>query len=207
MQEDRIRFPSGELEMDGLYCPNRSPRAVAVTHPHPLYGGDMFNPVVEAIVAAYQKHGFGTLRFNFRGTGKSTGTYDEGLGEQDDVVAAVDFLRDQGFDEIHLSGYSFGTWVNAMALQDRLSVRQLTMVSPPVAFMEFKSQIRLPALSAVVTGSEDEIAPPHLIQPMIDEWNRHARFTIIQGADHFFFGFLDDLAATLSESIQVAGNK
>ena len=159
-------------------------------------------PVVAAIVAAYQNGGFATLRFNFRGTGKSTGTYDQGLKEQLDVSGAVDFLKGEGLQEIHLSGYSFGAWVNAMALQGTLSVQGVTMVAPPVAFIDFEERIRLPMLSAVVAGSHDAFAPPNLVRPLMKQWNPDARIEIIEGADHFFFGFLDELTRKLVEWIQ-----
>ena len=173
-----------------------------ITHPHPLYGGDMYNPVVEAILAAYHKSGFATLRFNFRGTGKSAGSYDQGIGEKEDVAGAVAFMVDHGLQTIHLSGYSFGAWVNAMALQGGLAVQGMTMVAPPVAFIDFEDGIRLPMLSAVVAGSRDEIAPPGLIRPLMGQWNPDARIDIIEGADHFFFGFLDEVTRRLVQRIQ-----
>ncbi|BBO70519.1 alpha/beta hydrolase [Desulfosarcina alkanivorans] len=197
MKEGHVRFLSGDCKMEGLYHPGHPTTAAVITHPHPLYGGDMYNPVVEAIATAYQKIGFATLRFNFRGTGKSTGTHDQGLGEKTDVVAAVAFLKADGFREIHLSGYSFGAWVNAMAVQAGLSVQGFTMVAPPVAFINFKDGLRLPMLSAVVAGSRDEFAPPDLIHPCLGQWNPDARLDIIDGADHFFFGFLDEVVRRL----------
>ncbi|WP_372678406.1 alpha/beta hydrolase, partial [Desulfosarcina sp.] len=117
MRESFIQFQSGKWEIEGFYQADHPQKGVVITHPHPLYGGDMFNPVVGAIVAAYQKSGFTTLRFNFRGAGKSTGIYDQGIGEQADVASAILFMESEGLQEVHLSGYSFGAWVNAMAVQ------------------------------------------------------------------------------------------
>lgn len=203
MREDKIIFHSGEWEIEGLYHFDNPTKGAVITHPHPLYGGDMLNPVVEAIVTAYQQRGYTTLRFNFRGTGKSTGTHDQGVGEQVDVAGAVDFLKSEGVGEIHLSGYSFGAWVNALALQGELSVQGVTMVAPPVAFIDFIDGLRLPSLSAVVAGSHDEVAPPDLIRPLMDQWSPDARIDIIDGADHFFFGFLDEVTRRLVQVIEV----
>jgi alpha/beta superfamily hydrolase len=197
MKEEKIYFPCGNLELEGLFHEGPSEKGVAVTHPHPLYGGDMFSPVVEAIASAYQKRGFATLRFNFRGTGNSTGTHDQGIGERVDVAGAVDFLNRNGCREIHLSGYSFGAWVNAMAVQDMMPVEDLTMVAPPVAFIPFDDEIRLPTLSGVVAGSRDEFAPPELIRPLMNQWNPNAKISVIDGADHFLFGFLDAVSRIL----------
>ena len=202
MSEDRIRFLSDAWEIEGLYHAGNSGKGVVITHPHPQYGGDMHNPVVAAIAAAYQKIGFTTLRFNFRGVGQSAGHFDQGIGEQDDVRDAVSFLCGRELEAIHLSGYSFGAWVNAMALQGGLAVQGMTMVAPPVAFIDFGEGIRLPMLSAVVAGGRDEIAPPGLIQPLMDQWNPDTRIDIIDGADHFFYGFLDEITRRLVQRIQ-----
>ncbi len=183
--------------MEGLYSHNPGTKAAVITHPHPLYGGDMYNPVVEAICHAYQKAGFSTLRFNFRGTGRSTGTHDDGIGEKADVASAMAFLGNEGFETLHLSGYSFGSWVNAMFLQRDVFFTALTMVAPPVAFIPFDEGIRLPSLSMVIAGSHDEFAPPEQIRPLLNKWNRSAGMEIIHGADHFFFGFLDDVTERL----------
>lgn len=201
MKEENVRFRSGGWELEGLYQAGGSAKAVVITHPHPLYGGDMTNPVVEAIAAAYQKNGFATLRFNFRGTGKSFGTHDQGMGEQADVAGGVDFVLREGFREVHLSGYSFGAWINALALQGDVSVHGLTMVAPPVAFIDFKDGIRLPMLSAVLAGSRDEYAPPDRIRPYLRQWNPAGRMDIIDGADHFFMGFLDEVTHRLAQCI------
>jgi alpha/beta superfamily hydrolase len=198
-----IAFASSCGKLEGLLHAGASKKGTVITHPHPLYGGDMYNPVVEAIETAYRRADFSTLRFNFRGAGNSGGTHDNGVGERDDVAAAVDYLRNEGVESVHLSGYSFGAWVNAMALQNGLTVDGLTMVAPPVAFIDFADGIRLPGLSKVVAGSRDEIAPPGLIRPLLAGWNREAQLEIIDGADHFFFAYLDDVTRILLTSEKV----
>jgi alpha/beta superfamily hydrolase len=200
--ETKVVLPSRCGDLEGLCDTGVSDKGVVITHPHPRYGGDMHNPVVAAIAAAYRKLGFTTLRFNFRGVGKSAGHFDQGIGERDDVRDAVSFLCDRELEAVHLSGYSFGAWVNAMALQGGLAVQGMTMVAPPVAFIDFEEGIRLPMLSAVVAGSRDEIAPPDLIRPSMGQWNPDARMDIIDDADHFFFGSLDEITRRLVQRIQ-----
>ena len=192
-----ISIQTSEVVLEGLFEKRSLERGVVITHPHPLYGGDMYSPVVEAIETAYRKAGFSTLRFNFRGSGNSAGTHDNGIGERDDIAAAVAHLRNEGVENIHLSGYSFGAWVNAMALQDGLAVNGMTMVAPPVAFIDFADGIRLPCLTKVVAGSRDEFAPPELIRSLLANWNMDAEMEIIDGADHFFFSYLDDVTRLL----------
>ena len=200
--ETKVDFPSTCGDLEGLCHAGASDKGVVITHPHPQYGGDMTNPVVEAIATAYRQLGFTTLRFNFRGAGNSAGHFDQGVGERDDVRGAVSFLCDRGLKAIHLSGYSFGVWVNAMALQGGLAVQGMTMVAPPVAFIDFEEGIRLAMLSAVVAGSRDEIAPPDLIRPLMVQWNPDARIDIIDGADHFFFDFFGEITRKLAQRIQ-----
>ena len=184
--EEKVRLRSGDFELEGLFESGRTARGIVITHPHPLYGGDKHNPVVDAIRRVYRKKDFVTLRFNFRGAGKSEGQHDNGVGEQVDVLAALSFMAKSGFDPVHLAGYSFGAWVNALTLQREGLSENLVMVSPPVAFIDFASIGRLPGLRLVVTGSRDEIAPPDAIRQMLPTWNPSAHFDIIDGSDHFY---------------------
>ncbi|MGD9242438.1 MAG: alpha/beta hydrolase [Desulfobacterales bacterium] len=184
--EKKVCFRSGDFELEGLFENGRTTRGVVITHPHPRYGGDMHNPVVDAIRRAYRMKGVATLRFNFRGAGESEGQHDNGVGEQDDVLAALSFLTESGFQPVDLAGYSFGAWVNALMLQREGRSENLVMVSPPVAFVDFASIGRLPGLRLVVTGSRDEIAPPGVIRQMLTTWNLSAHFDIIDGSDHFY---------------------
>ena len=97
MKEERVTFKSGELTLEGMIAyPDGAAgphRAAVVCHPHPLYGGSMYNNVVDAALGALHARGFATLRFNFRGVGQSEGEFDDGKGEADDAVAAVRFSR------------------------------------------------------------------------------------------------------------------
>ena len=199
--EERITFSADGLEIEGLLHPSESKEAVVITHPHPLYGGDMHNPVVEAIAGAYQDKGFATLRFNFRGTGGSQGRHDKGIGERNDVIAAVDYLRERGAQRVDLAGYSFGAWVNAHLSCESASIERMVMVSPPIAFIEFTEVDSIACLELVVTGSHDDIAPMGLVQNALPGWNPQARFEIIKGADHFYGGYLADLSEVLKESL------
>jgi hypothetical protein len=78
--DNRVRFASGPLWLEGRLDQAPGPDAVIITHPHPLYGGEMDNPVVATLAEAYQRLGYATLRFNFRGVGASEGAYDDGRG-------------------------------------------------------------------------------------------------------------------------------
>ena len=192
-----VTFTSNELAIEGRLAEGDHPKGVVITHPHPLYGGDMHNNVVAAVSRTYQKMGCPTLRFNFRGAGGSQGHYDDGIGEQEDVRAAVAYLADSGIRQIDLAGYSFGAWVNALAVNDGLKIDNMIMVSPPVAFIDFKSISNLDSLKLIVTGSRDDIAPAGMVEKLYPSWNPTAKFEVIQGADHFYCGYTNQLEAVL----------
>ena len=196
-----IHFPSDDLALEARIDQRDGTEGVVVTHPHPLYGGSMDNHVVDAVCMAYARKGFTTLRFNFRGAGRSQGSYDEGRGEQNDVRAAVAYLQDQGMVQIDLAGYSFGAWINALAITEGLQANRLVMVSPPVAFIDFAGIGALPGLHLVVTGSRDEFAPVAQIRQQMPLWNPTSVLEVIEGCDHFYSDCGPDLADTITRHI------
>ncbi len=193
MKEERVFIQAGEVKIEGMVDNAPGKKAVIVTHPHPLYGGDMSNNVVEAVVQAYRQKGYTTFRFNFRGVGQSEGNYDEGIGEQEDVRAGLSYLNGLGKSSIDLAGYSFGAWVNALGLKSFDHAKRIIMVSPPVNFIDFSFLGYDAKIQLVIAGSEDDIAPPGMIKGMLKDWNPEVHFSIIQGADHFYGGKTDEL--------------
>ncbi len=196
-------FTAGSGRLHGRLARRPGDLAVVVTHPHPLYGGSMDNTVVGTIVDAYGRCGYTTLRFNFRGVGRSEGHFDDGRGEQEDLRQAVQSLVDLGFTRIDLSGYSFGSWVNAHAVPDH-GLGAMTMVAPPAAFMDFQPGLRLPRLSLVITGGRDDFAPAALLQRLVPVWNAEARLEVIEGVDHFMVGCDGELMRRLVNGAAVA---
>ena len=188
MAEGRIFIQVEAFQIEGMLYESSGEKAVVVTHPHPLYGGDMNNNVVTSIVSAYQQKGYTTLRINFRGVGQSGGSHADGIGEQEDVRAALAYLNDLGKASIDLAGYSFGSRVNAMGIDSFDLAKRLVMVSPPVAFMDFSFMGFNSKIKLVITGSNDDIAPPAVIEELLPTWNPEAEFRVIDGIDHFYSG-------------------
>jgi len=195
--EEKIFFQSGDLQLEGLLGKGTGDCGVVVSHPHTLFGGDMYNPVVESMLKVYTSFGYTTLRFNFRGAGNSQGSFDEGMGEQTDILSAIACIKNHGIAQVDLAGYSFGAWVNALAYNRQKDIKRQVMVAPPVSFIDFESVTALSALSLIVSGSQDEYGPPELIRKMIPVWNPSAHFEVIEGADHFFFGYSGELESVL----------
>ena len=194
---EKVTFLSEGYEIEGLFIKKAEDKGAVITHPHPLYGGDMYSMVVETIAHAYNLKGYSTLKFNFRGVGNSQGRYDNGIGEQKDVLGALSCIAGMGINAIDLVGYSFGAWVNAHAVQEETVPTRMVMVSPPVGFMAFQSAVTIARLKLVITGSEDDIAPAETIQRELPNWNPDARLDIIDGADHFYGGYLRELESAV----------
>jgi alpha/beta superfamily hydrolase len=201
MVEEKIKFRSEKFQIEGLLCMQEGERGAVITHPHPLYGGSMYNHVVETLTSVYNGKGFSTLRFNFRGVGLSQGSYGQGEGEKEDVKAALRCMNQRGKRDIDLAGYSFGAWVNAKILNATSTINRAIMVSPPVAFLDFSFLSVSPKIKVVITGDRDEIAPADMVRGFIGTWNPSAHFEIIKGADHFYSARSDTLRSVLSRLI------
>jgi len=201
--EEKISIPVGQHRLEGYWQAGALGKGVVITHPHPLYGGTMNNPVVETVQRAFQQRGYASLRFNFRGVGSSQGNHDNGIGEQDDVRAAIAYVENRNVRSVDLAGYSFGAWVNSgVAADGRTSIRSMVMISPPVGFIEFENISALTSLKLVVTGSKDDIAPAEQIRDLLPAWNPDAQFEIIDGCDHFYSGHLEELESILTRYLQ-----
>ncbi len=201
--EDKITIPVGQHRLEGYWQAGALGKGVVITHPHPLYGGTMNNPVVETVQRAFQQRGYASLRFNFRGVGSSQGNHDNGIGEQDDVRAAIAYVENRNVRSVDLAGYSFGAWVNSgVVANGRTSIRSMVMISPPVGFIEFENISALTSLKLVVTGSKDDIAPAEQIRDLLPAWNPDAQFEIIDGCDHFYSGHLEELESILTRYLQ-----
>ena len=189
----RVQFLSEDIVLEGLLSLKSNKRAAIITHPHPLFGGNMHNTVVESIHRACETAGLTTLRFNFRGAGASQGIFNDGIGEQQDLSSAVDYIVQRGMNVTWLAGYSFGSWVNALAAHKPLNIQNMLMVSPPVAFLDFSDIQNISPLRWVISGSNDDIAPPSMIKKQLSKWNSKAKFINLRGADHFYMGFFEIL--------------
>ncbi len=198
--EHSVFFTAGPLRLEGQRYLASSPNAVVITHPHPLYGGEMNNPVVTTLAEVYQRRGYSTLRFNFRGVGASGGDYGGGDGERDDVRAAAAHLSGLGKTVTDLAGYSFGAWINLGLNPPLATVHRQLLVAPPVLFLDFEPAAPPPEL-AVIVGDRDRMAPLDALRALLPRWHPAARLHVVPGADHFFGTALDRLAARVEEAL------
>ncbi len=196
MEEKKVFFGQGNIHLEGLYANSGGAMGVVISHPHPLMGGDMSNSIVKTLAETLFAAGISTLRFNFRGVGKSTGTFDDGRGEQDDVLAAVSFMEEQGIREILLAGYSFGAWVNAGIL-NRRNLLPALFVSPPINLFSFDFQALRGKVGLIICGDQDPYCPTDRIKSVAAELA--CRLDIILDADHFFQSRENDLAVCIND--------
>jgi len=191
--------PMGVLE--GLLdAPPDAPRAIAVVcHPHPLQQGAMTNKVAYILARAFNDLGAACLRFNFRGVGKSAGSFDEGLGETADVLAAMDWLgaRYPGVP-LWLGGFSFGAYV-ALRAQSERPVKRLVTVAPAVERLDTVA-LKMPVCPwLLIQGDADEVVSPQAVFDWARNLPHPPSLAVLKGAGHFFHGRLNELRQTVVE--------
>jgi alpha/beta superfamily hydrolase len=178
---------------------------VVICHPHPLYGGDMYNNVLESLDEGFSTKGFTTLRFNFRSVGGSGGIYDEGEGEVRDVLAALKFLKNHINEDayIMLAGYSFGAWIVSKAAAEAKGIHGLFLVAYPFSFYETDPLKLFSGKMYFVGGTMDDISPMNnLLEfyknlPIIDKYLK------IIPTDHFYSGKGQEITEFIKENVDV----
>ncbi len=205
LNEIHITFPCGDILLEGAWhfpqATGSSP-AVIVCHPHPLYGGTMSNNVVFAICQGLAQKSIAALRFNFRGVGKSGGTFGGGITEQEDVKAAIAFaLSTPDIDpkRIGLVGYSFGASVALpVAFQDE-RVNLLALVSPAVSDSGWEQLKKYSKPKLLVVGDEDFVIPLPKFQQHLKDIPEPKQCQVISGADHFWRGYETEVAQKVAQ--------
>ncbi|MEZ5521539.1 MAG: alpha/beta hydrolase [Dokdonella sp.] len=201
-----LRGPAGGLEATSSPAegkPDGTSRGIAVIcHPHPLHGGTMHNKVVTIIERALRELGLDTLRFNFRGIGQSEGAFDDGIGESEDLAAAVAWARRvRPGAALWLAGFSFGSYV-VLRNAKRLDADALITVAPPVGRWDFDA-IDLPDCPwLVVQGEEDEVVDPQLVFDWVESLAVAPQLVRMPETSHFFHRRLMDLRGAIKNAMR-----
>ena len=189
-----IMLPSGDLALEGtLHLPADEGRfpGVVICHPHPRYGGDMYNVIVATLAQSLCAAGIAALRFNFRGVDMSEGSFDGGNGEIQDAEEALNYLslsENVDASRVGIAGYSFGAAV-AMAAASRSNLAQaiVSIACPSRVFNEMSAQeMLLPKM--LILGEHDHDFPAQQFKFMARRYSDPKQVEIIDGADHFFGG-------------------
>ena len=192
-----IRVPDGPA-LEARLAPLANPKGgFVVCHPHPLYGGDLDNPVVIRAAEVAQAAGYATLRFNFRGAGTSEGVHDKGRGEQEDVRAAMAALATHlpAGSRVGVMGYSFGAAMAARATRPSVLEAPLGLIAPPLGMYDFDFLQTSPGRLLLVAGTADAYCPVEALHRLAAITSAEER--IVEGADHFFFGKLYPLGEAI----------
>ncbi|RMA79493.1 alpha/beta hydrolase [Umboniibacter marinipuniceus] len=195
-----IDGPEGKLEavIDG--CPNAIRGVAIVCHPHPLYAGTMHNKVAHTLARAYRDSGIAAVRFNFRGIGDSDGSYGDGDGELEDLLAVNRWVEAHRGDLAkYLSGFSFGSMVAARGAE-ACQPKHLCLVAPPAARYPYPFHYPCPVL--LLQGTADEVCDAE----DAFEWARNTTpapaVEIFEGGSHFFHGILADFKRRVMKHLE-----
>ncbi len=199
MPEVIFNGPEGRLE--GRYHHSKRVNApvALLLHPHPQYGGTMNNKVVYALYQTFVRRGFSTLRFNFRGVGRSQGRFDNGQGELSDAASALDWMQthNPNTSACWIAGFSFGAWVGMQLMMRRPEIRGFISVAPPASMHDFSFLAPCPASGMILHGDKDEVIPQasvdKLAQKLQKQKNIKIDYRVISGSDHFFQDHIDDI--------------
>jgi len=197
-----INGPAGRLEALLNAGSENATHAALVCHPHPLYGGTLHNKLVFHAMKALNNFGFPVLRFNFRGTGLSEGEHDHGVGEVDDVRAALDWLDGEFHLPIIFAGFSFGAAVGLRAACADSRVQAVIALGLPAAPLDdrtyhfgFLQSCTKPKL--FVSGGRDQFGPRAELEKLVATLSAPKKLIIVDGADHFFEGRMRELRETI----------
>lgn len=173
-----------------------------VCHPHPLHGGTMDNKVVTMTERALRESGLRTVRFNFRGVGASAGTYDDGRGEMEDLIAVAEWVRRvRPVDALWLAGFSFGSFVAWRAAR-HLHPAHVTLIAPPVEKWPFAAIVAPACPVLVIQGEADDVAPPQPVVDWVMSMADPPTLVRLPEADHFFHRRLMDLRGAIRHQVK-----
>ncbi len=210
MPEVIINGAEGRLE--GRYVPGKNERApiALLLHPHPQHGGTMHNKIVYTLNQCFTQRGFATLRFNFRGVGRSQGAFARGEGELTDAASALDWLQtyNPNAGGCWVAGFSFGAWIGMQLLMRRPEIDRFVSIAPPANVYDFGFLAPCPSSGLIVQGDKDEVVPEESVRKLAEKLSRQrdiqVDYRVVKGANHFFTDRLDKLAANVDDYVATA---
>ena len=210
MPEININGPEGRLE--ARYMPAADPSAplALILHPEPNRGGNMNNRVSLAMYNHFKERGFSVLRFNFRGVGRSMGTYNNGEGELSDAATALDWIENQcpNARACWVAGFSFGAWIGMQLMMRRPEIVGFVAVPPPANDKDFTFLAPCPSSGVILHGEADGTVPPESVARLVDRIQTQKGVEVdmrfIPDANHFFTSHLDQLMVEMGDYLDTA---
>jgi alpha/beta superfamily hydrolase len=208
-RETRISFPSGKENLEGIVAiPTDSQPpwpGTVISHPDPWMGGTMDSPVIRTISSKLTARKIATFRFNYRGVGESTGSYEEGKGESEDTHNAFDLLAewpDINGKKLGLIGYSFGASMAALTTQSKKNATGLVLISPPLGLLDSDVLKKLSTPTVIISGEKDLMTPPEKLVTAQTKLPETTQLRFIPNADRSWSDGTDLLANTITEFFQ-----
>ena len=204
MKKTRVHFRAGELVLEGILAIPEvaSPfPTVIVCHPHPLYGGSMDNNVVDSLSETLTQASLASFKFNFRGVGGSQGEFGQGIGEREDVEAAISFIstvKEVDSNRIGLAGYSAGAGFALPVGSNDARIKALVAISPPLSMFDFDSLKSCHKPKLLISGNRDSYIPANQFIEFCQNLPEPKECVSIEGADHFWWGYEPRLAAKVT---------
>ena len=210
MPEVIINGPEGRIE--ARYTPSKKTEApiALILHPEPNQGGTMNNKVIFSLYREFVKRDFSTLRFNFRGVGKSQGSYDDGEGELTDAATAMDWIQTQNPSATHcwVAGFSFGSWIGMQLMMRRPEIKGFISLSAPALTRDFAFLAPCPSSGLFIHGSDDEIVPSLALSRVLEKISIQKGIKIelefIKEANHMFSNHDQELLASIKKYLNNA---
>ncbi len=199
MPEVIFNGADGRLEGRYHHAEERDAPLAVVLHPHPLHGGTMNNRIVYDIYHMFVNRGFSTLRFNFRGVGRSQESFDHGQGELRDAAAALDWMQlyNPNAKGVWVAGISFGAWIGMQLLMRRPEIQGFISAALPANLYDFSFLAPCPSPGLIVNGDRDTLVTVDSVEKLVEKLKLQRgldmALEIMPGADHFFTGYLDQL--------------
>lgn len=184
-----------------------------ILHPHPEQGGTMNNKVTYALFRTFVNRGFNTLRFNFRGVGKSEGRFSQGEGELSDAASVLDWMQvyNPNASECWVAGFSFGAWIGMQLLMRRPELDGFISISPPANMYDFTFLAPCPVSGLIVQGDADTIVTKSSVDDLVYKLSLQRNIVvekkIVEGADHFFSDHLNVMAQHVDEYLAKTQSK
>jgi len=213
MPEVIFNGPEGRLEGRYNHSKQASAPVALILHPHPQHGGTMNNKVVYNLYQTFVRRGFSTLRFNFRGVGRSQGIFDNGQGELSDAASALDWMQSHNpnSQECWISGFSFGAWIAMQLMMRRPEISGFISIAPPAGQHDFSFLAPCPSSGLILHGDKDEVVPlasvDKLNQKLASQKNITIDYQVVKGCGHFFTDQLDTLTRRVGDYLDKSRTK
>lgn len=207
MSEVMINGPEGRLEGVYRYSGRRNGPIALVLHPHPQRGGTMNNKVTYRLYRTFCEMGFSVLRFNFRGVGRSEGSFGQGEGEMSDAASCLNWLQSQHPDPsaCWIGGFSFGAWIAMQLLMRRPEIKSFIAVSPPANLYDFTFLAPCPVPGLIIQGGQDTIVSKDSVVRLANRLSLQKGIQVtlkmIREADHFFKENLTEVSDLVKEYV------